>query len=97
MAYQINPNAKNVWLRDNADTQDISPMTNGNSVYMHDGKTLQEEFNINMGSITNTAQTIMQQEEQITNLEKILIQGIISMDYANTLTKINLEMNEVKS
>ena len=96
MAYQINPNAKNVWLRDNADTQDISPMTNGNSVYMHDGKTLQEEFNINMGSITNTAQTIMQQEEQITNLEKILIQGIISMDYANTLTKINLEMNEVK-
>lgn len=96
MAYQINHNAKNVWLRDNADTQDISPMTNGNSVYMHDGKTLQEEFNINMESITNTAQTIMQQEEQITNLEKILIQGIISMDYANTLTKINLEMNEVK-
>ena len=96
MAYQINPNAKNVWLRDNADTQDISPMTDGNSVYMHDGKTLQEEFNINMESITNTAQTIMQQEEQITNLEKILIQGIVSMDYANTLTKITLEMNEVK-
>ena len=96
MAYQINPNAKNVWLRDNGDTQDISPMTDGNSVYMHDGKTLQEEFNINMESITNTAQTIMQQEVQITNLEKILIQGIISMDYANTLTKIALEMNEVK-
>ena len=96
MAYQINPNAKNAWLRDNADTQDISPMTDGNIVYMHDGKTLQEEFNINMESITTTAQAIMQQEEQITNLEKILIQGIISMDYANTLTKITLEMNEVK-
>ena len=96
MAYQINPNAKNVWLRDNANTQDISPMTDGNSVYMYDGKTLQEEFNLNMESITTTAQTIMQQEEQITNLEKILIQGIISMDYANTLTKITLEMNEVK-
>ena len=94
MAYQINPNAKNVWLRDNADTQDI--YSRALRVYMHDGKTLQEEFNINMESIANTAQAIMQQEEQITNLEKILIQGIISMDYANTLTKITLEINEVK-
>lgn len=44
MGYRVDPNAKNVWVRDNADTMDLSVTPNANSVYFNNGRTLEQEF-----------------------------------------------------
>ena len=44
MTYQIKENAKNVWIRDNENTQDLSPLTDANSVYFNSGRTLEQEL-----------------------------------------------------
>lgn len=44
MEYRVDPNAKNVWVRDNADTMDLSMQTDANSVYFNSGKTMEQEF-----------------------------------------------------
>lgn len=92
MAYVINPNGKDVWLRDNADTMDISPATDASSVYTTEGKSVEEVFNKYTGDIETTGQTIQSQEQQITNLEKMLIQGIVNMNYNNALLNLDLKL-----
>lgn len=37
----------------------------------------------------------MKQEEQLSSLEKMLVQSIVEMDYNNTLLTLNLEIDEV--
>lgn len=44
MGYLIDTNAKNVWVRDNADTEDLSVMPNASSVYFNNGRTMEQEF-----------------------------------------------------
>ena len=44
MTYQIKENAKNVWIRNNENTQDLSPLTDANSVYFNNGRTLEQEL-----------------------------------------------------
>lgn len=44
MGYLIDKNAKNVWVRDHADTEDLSVMPNANSVYFNNGRTMEQEF-----------------------------------------------------
>ena len=44
MGYRVDPNAKNVWVRDNADTVDLSVQTDANSVYFNNGRTMEQEF-----------------------------------------------------
>ena len=44
MTYKIKENAKNVWIRDNENTQDLSPLTDANSVYFNSGRTLEQEL-----------------------------------------------------
>lgn len=44
MTYKIKENAKNVWIRNNENTQDLSPLTDANSVYFNNGRTLQQEL-----------------------------------------------------
>lgn len=44
MGYRVDPNAKNVWVRDNADTMDLSVQTDANSVYFNNGRTMEQEF-----------------------------------------------------
>ena len=44
MGYLINTNAKNVWVRDHADTMDLPVQTDANSVYFNNGRTMEQEF-----------------------------------------------------
>ena len=44
MGYRVDPNAKNVWVRDHADTEDLSIMPNASSVYFNNGRTMEQEF-----------------------------------------------------
>lgn len=44
MGYLIDKNAKNVWVRDHADTMDLPVQTDANSVYFNNGRTMEQEF-----------------------------------------------------
>ena len=44
MGYRVDTNAKNVWVRDNADTMDLPVQTEANSVYFNNGRTMEQEF-----------------------------------------------------
>ena len=44
MGYRVDPNAKNVWVRDNADTMDLPVQTSASSVYFNNGRTMEQEF-----------------------------------------------------
>ena len=44
MTYTINPNGKNAWIRDNADTMDLSVQTNADTVYLNNGRTVEQEL-----------------------------------------------------
>ena len=56
MTYTINPNAKNVWIRDNEDTMDLSPITDASSVYLENGRTLEQE--LGEGSMVSNIATV---------------------------------------
>lgn len=56
MTYAINPNAKNVWIRDNEDTMDLSPITDASSVYLENGRTLEQE--LSEGSMVSNVATV---------------------------------------
>lgn len=56
MAYTINANAKNVWIRDNEDTRDLSIQTDASSVYLDNGRTLEQE--IGEGSMVSNVATV---------------------------------------
>lgn len=44
MGYRVDPNAKNVWVRDIGDTEDLPLAVNASSVYFNSGKTMEQEF-----------------------------------------------------
>ena len=56
MTYTINPNAKNVWIRDNEDTMDLSPITDASSVYLENGRTIEQE--LGEGSMVSNVATV---------------------------------------
>ena len=56
MAYTINANAKNVWIRDNEDTRDLSIQTDASSVYLDNGRTLEQE--LGEGSMVSNVTTV---------------------------------------
>lgn len=56
MAYTINANAKNVWIRDNEDTRDLSIQTDASSVYLDNGRTLEQE--LGEGSMVSNVATV---------------------------------------
>ena len=56
MAYTINANAKNVWIRDNENTRDLSIQTDASSVYLENGRTLEQE--LGEGSMVSNVATV---------------------------------------
>ena len=56
MTYTINPNAKNVWIRDNENTMDLSPITDASSVYLENGRTIEQE--LGEGSMVSNVVTV---------------------------------------
>ena len=56
MAYTINANAKNVWIRDNENTRDLSIQTDASSVYLDNGRTLEQE--LGEGSMVSNVATV---------------------------------------
>lgn len=56
MTYTINPNAKDVWIRDNEDTMDLSPITDASTVYLENGRTIEQE--LGEGSMVSNVATV---------------------------------------
>lgn len=56
MDYVINKNAKNTWIRDNDDTMDLSPETDAGTVYLNNGRTLEQE--LGEGSMVSNVVTV---------------------------------------
>ena len=56
MSYTINPNAKNKWARNAENTMDLSLETDASSVYLDNGRTLEQE--IGEGSMVSSVATI---------------------------------------
>ena len=56
MSYTINPNAKNRWARNAENTMDLSLETDASSVYLDNGRTLEQE--IGEGSMVSNVATI---------------------------------------
>ena len=56
MSYTINPNAKNKWARNAENTMDLSLETDASSVYLDNGRTLEQE--IGEGSMVSNVTTV---------------------------------------
>lgn len=56
MDYVIDKNAKNLWIRDNDDTMDLSPETDAGTVYLTNGRTLEQE--LGEGSMVSNVVTV---------------------------------------
>ena len=56
MSYTINPNAKNKWARNADNTMDLSLETDASSVYLDNGRTLEQE--IGEGSMVSNVATV---------------------------------------
>ena len=56
MSYTINPNAKNKWVRNAENTMDLSIETDASSVYLDNGRTLEQE--IGEGSMVSNVATV---------------------------------------
>ena len=56
MTYSVDPNAKNVWIRDNADTMDLSVQTEAHAVYLENGRTLEQE--VGKGTMVSNVVTV---------------------------------------
>lgn len=56
MSYTINPNAKNKWARNAENTMDLSLETDASSVYLDNGRTLEQE--IGEGSMVSNVATV---------------------------------------
>ncbi len=56
MSYTINPNAKNRWARNAENTMDLSLETDASSVYLDNGRTLEQE--IGEGSMVSNVTTV---------------------------------------
>ena len=78
MTYTINPNAKNVWIRDNEDTMDLSPITDASSVYLENGRTIEQE--LGEGSMVSNIATV-------DNSMSKIIDGTLDGAYESCLLK----------
>ena len=56
MSYTINPNAKNKWARNADNTMDLSLETDASSVYLDNGRTLEQE--LGEGSMVSNVVTV---------------------------------------
>ena len=56
MSYTINPNAKNKWVRNAENTMDLSIETDASSVYLDNGRTLEQE--LGEGSMVSNVATV---------------------------------------
>ena len=56
MSYTINPNAKNKWARNAENTMDLSLETDASSVYLDNGRTLEQE--LGEGSMVSNVATV---------------------------------------
>ena len=56
MSYTINPNAKNRWVRNAENTMDLSLETDASSVYLDNGRTLEQE--LGEGSMVSNVVTV---------------------------------------
>lgn len=65
MGYLIDTNAKNVWVRDHADTEDLSVIPNANSVYFNNGRTMEQEFG--KGTMSSNIATIDSGMKKVTD------------------------------
>ena len=63
MTYKIKENAKNVWIRNNENTQDLSPLTDANSVYFNNGRTLEQE--LGKGAMESNIVTVNSSMEKV--------------------------------
>ena len=90
MSYIINPNAKNRWARNAENTMDLSLETDASSVYLDNGRTLEQE--IGEGSMVSNVATID------TSMSKI-IDGTLDGAYESLVFKgkslVNLCPNKV--
>lgn len=56
MGYRVDPNAKNVWVRDIDDTEDLPLAVNASSVYFNSGKTMEQE--VGKGTMVSNVVTV---------------------------------------
>ena len=80
MTYTINPNAKDVWIRDNEDTMDLSPITDASTVYLENGRTIEQE--LGEGSMVSNVATVD------TSMNKV-IDGTLDGAYESCLLRGN--------
>lgn len=63
MSYTINPNAKNGWVRNAENTIDLSIQTDASSVYLENGRTLEQE--VGKGTMVSNVVTIDSSMEKV--------------------------------
>lgn len=63
MGYVVDKNAKNVWVRDNADTEDLSVQTSASAVYFNNGRTMEQEFG--KGSMVSNVTTVESRMDKV--------------------------------
>ena len=65
MSYTINPNAKNKWARNAENTMDLSLETDASSVYLDNGRTLEQE--LGKGSMVSNVATVDSAMSKVTD------------------------------
>ena len=78
MSYTINPNAKNKWARNAENTMDLSLETDASSVYLDNGRTLEQE--LGEGSMVSNVATVD------TSMSKV-IEGTLDGAYESCVFK----------
>ena len=63
MTYTINENAVDIWVRDNADTMDLSVETDASSIYLENGRTLEQE--VGKGTMVGNVVTVDSSMEKV--------------------------------
>lgn len=92
MAYTINANAKNVWIRDNEDTRDLSIQTDASSVYLDNGRTLEQE--LGEGSMVSNVATVDSAMSKIIDgtLDGVYESGVM---YGKTMVNIMKPVEDI--
>ena len=90
MSYTINPNAKNKWARNAENTMDLSLETDASSVYLDDGRTLEQE--LGEGSMVSNVATVDSSMSKVIDgtLNSAYESGVM---YGRTLVNIS-KMNQ---
>lgn len=63
MTYTINENAVDIWVRDNADTMDLSVQADASSIYLENGRTMEQEFG--KGAMSSNIATVDSDMEKV--------------------------------